>query len=103
VRFEAADFSPAADRYAHHPCHGVHIRLVDRARLDTARLGLELAAALHRLYPAAFRLDETAGLIGSRTTLAALENGADPRALPAGWRADLEGFKTLRAKYLLYP
>lgn len=103
VRFEAAEFSPAADRYAHRPCHGVRIHLVDRARLDAPRLGMELAAALHRLYPAAFRLEQTAGLIGSRTTLAAIESGADPRALPAGWRAELEEFKTLRAKYLLYP
>ncbi|MDD3650050.1 serine hydrolase [Immundisolibacter sp.] len=103
VRFEAADFSPVADRYAHRPCHGVRIHLADRARLDAPRLGMELAAALHRLYPADFRLDETAGLIGSRTTLAALASGADPRTLPAGWHAELETFKTLRAKYLLYP
>jgi uncharacterized protein YbbC (DUF1343 family) len=103
VRFEAADFSPTADRYARQPCHGVRIRLLDRARLDAPRLGMELAAALHWLYPADFRLGQTAGLIGSTSTLAAIEHGADPRTLPAGWHAELEKFKVLRAKYVLYP
>jgi hypothetical protein len=41
-------------------------------------------------------------LLGA-TLVAAIEHGADPRTLPAGWHADLEKFKRLRAKYVLYP
>lgn len=35
--------------------------------------------------------------------VAAIEHGADPRTLPAGWHAELEKFKVLRAKNVLYP
>jgi uncharacterized protein YbbC (DUF1343 family)/CubicO group peptidase (beta-lactamase class C family) len=103
VRFRVASFAPAEDRYAGQRCQGVRIVLSDRAALNAPRLGLELAAALHRLYPGRFQIGDTLGLIGSRETLAAIEKGADPRALPAVWRADLDAFKALRTKYLLYP
>jgi uncharacterized protein YbbC (DUF1343 family)/CubicO group peptidase (beta-lactamase class C family) len=102
VNFTAADFVPASDRYAGEPCHGVHIALADRASLNAPRLGIELAAVLHRLYPERFRIERTLGLIGSRETLEAIEDGADPRAVSVGWKADLEPFKAVRAKYLLY-
>ncbi len=103
LRFAAADFTPSGDRYAGELCHGVRLSLTDRAALDAPRLGLELAAALHRLYPDRFRIERTLGLIGSRATLAAIEEGTDPGAVSARWQASLDAFKRLRAKYLIYP
>ncbi len=103
VRFTPADFVPASDRYAREPCHGVRIGLTDRAALNAPRLGIELAAGLRRLYPERFRLERTLGLIGSRETLNAIEEGVDPETVSVRWQADLEAFKLLRAKYLLYP
>jgi uncharacterized protein YbbC (DUF1343 family) len=103
VRFEPTNFTPAADRYAGRDCQGVHITLTDRANLDVARLGIELAAAFHRLYPAQFRLDATLSLIGSSKVLAALASGADPRTVFGLWHSELSAFEVVRAKYLLYP
>lgn len=103
VRFAAADFDPASDRYAGEICHGVRITLTDRTALNTPRLGIELAAAIHRLYPERFLIERTLGLIGSRTTLDAIEDGVDPKVVSAQWQAGLQAFKTMRAKYLLYP
>ena len=102
VRFAAANFAPTADRYAREPCHGVEISLIDRSALNTPLLGVELAAALHRLYQERFQVERTLGLFGSEATLEAIEEGTDPRLVSAGWRADLEAFKALRAKYLIY-
>jgi uncharacterized protein YbbC (DUF1343 family) len=103
VHFEPAEFRPDADRYARQICRGVRIMVTDRARFDAAALGLELAAALHRLYPDRFELDATRQLVGSPVVFEALKSGTDPRGLPALWRSDLHAFNAIRAKYLLYP
>lgn len=103
VRFESVEFTPEADVFARQTCRGVRIVLTDRAHLDAAALGLELAAALHRLYPDQFRLEGTRQLIGSPAVFEALKSGTDPRELPALWKNELRAFRAVRAKYLLYP
>jgi uncharacterized protein YbbC (DUF1343 family) len=81
----------------------VRLALTDRGRLDAATLGLELAAALHRLYPERFELAGTRQLIGSQLVFDALKSGTDPRDLYPLWKAQLRAFRAVRAKYLLYP
>jgi uncharacterized protein YbbC (DUF1343 family) len=102
VHFATAEFTPDSSRYQRQICHGVHITVTDRDALDSPALGVEIAAALHRLYPDAFRLDQTLGNIGSVHVLDAIRSGEDPRAIAAGWQADLDAFHTRRARYLLY-
>jgi hypothetical protein len=65
-------------------------------------LGVELAAALYRLYPGKFQLDRTVGMIGSRQVLQAIKNGDDPQVIQRRWQPGLDAFCRLRAKYLLY-
>lgn len=101
VRFSAADFIPASDSYRNRECHGVRISITDRQALNSARLGVEIACALLRLYPE-FEVDRTVGMIGSRSVLAAIKGGDDPAAIEQGWQTRLRGFRALRAKYLLY-
>jgi len=102
VRVESIDFTPADDRYAGVLCHGVRFSVTDRNAFRAPELGVELAAALFRLYPTQFRLRDTLGMIGSSQTLEAIAQGKDPRKIASGWQDELEGFKRLRAKYLLY-
>jgi uncharacterized protein YbbC (DUF1343 family) len=102
LRIEPADFTPTGDIYAGKDCHGVRLTLTDRARYDAASLGLELAAALEKLYPDRFDIDGSRQLIGSVRVFSALKAGIDPRYLPALWRSDLEAFRETRAKYLIY-
>jgi uncharacterized protein YbbC (DUF1343 family) len=80
----------------------VRIALTDRSLLDAPRVGLELAAALHKLYPQAFALRDMLALLGSRAALQALEAGQDPAQIAASWRNGIGAFEALRAKYLLY-
>jgi uncharacterized protein YbbC (DUF1343 family)/CubicO group peptidase (beta-lactamase class C family) len=103
VRFEPVQFIPGADRYAALTCQGVRVILTDRANLDLALLGLELAAALYRLYPSQFRLEATLPLIGSRKVLTAIASDVDPRDVMTSWQTELTTFENLRLKYLLYP
>jgi len=102
VVFEPVTFTPGASPYAHHRCEGVRLKVVDRAALDVAALGVELAAALYRLYPGKFQLDRTAGMIGSRQVLQAIKNGDEPRVMQRRWQPGLDAFSRLRARYLLY-
>ncbi len=103
VTIEVVDFTPVESIYKNHLCHGVKITVVDRAVLDTALLGIEIVNALYRLYPNTFKIDDTAGLIGSRSVLDAIKEGQDPKKIAGSWHEPLDGFCKLREKYMLYP
>jgi len=103
VRFVPVDFKPSSNSFADRLCHGVQIVLIDRQALDPAELGVELAAALWKLYPDVFQLEKTLPLVGARWVLEAIGAGKDPRRIVYEWQGALEQFRTLRLKYLLYP
>ncbi len=102
VQFAADDFTPNADAFANRQCHGVRLTVVDRTVLNTPELGVEIASALYRLYPAQLQLDKTLGAIGSRETVAALRRGDDPRLIARSWQSQVGVFLEARSKYLLY-
>jgi uncharacterized protein YbbC (DUF1343 family) len=102
VHFAPAEFTPKADRYKGRRCYGVRIRVSDREALDSPALGVEIAVALHRLYPSEFRLDQTLGTIGSRAVVDGIQQGEDPRSIALGWEVGLQDFRNRRAHYLLY-
>jgi uncharacterized protein YbbC (DUF1343 family) len=102
VRFMPVDFTPNSSLFKNQLCHGVRIVLFDRQVLDSPALGIEIASALHRLYPNDFLLYKTMGLIGSREVLKAIQEGQDPTSIVQNWQGPLEQFCHLRSKYLLY-
>ncbi len=102
VSFEAAEFTPTADRYSRQLCGGVRIHVTDRTALDAPLLGIEIASALHHLYAANWTIAPMRGSLGSRATFEALQSDEDPRVIAAGWRPAIQNFQTVRAKYQLY-
>ena len=102
VRFYPVTFTPRADRYAGQRCRGVQIIVTDRDALRPVRLGLAVAAALHRLHGDRFETDGTTHLLGSRAALDRMRAGEDPAAVAAGWAAGARAWRTRRAPYLLY-
>jgi uncharacterized protein YbbC (DUF1343 family) len=66
------------------------------------RMGLEIADALHLVYPDRFQLDKIVELLGSQSTVDRLKRGDAPADIVAGWSADLDKFRATREKYLLY-
>jgi len=101
VRFRQAHFVPRGYRFKDQPCHGIQIILNDRQCFDSPSLGIEIASALYRLYPKAFEIDKTLGLMGSRWLVDALKE-SEPHFIVSKWEESLEEFLKLRAKYLLY-
>jgi len=65
-------------------------------------LGIELASALHRLYPNDFKMERMADLLVNQAVFEAIEAGEDPRRIAEDWQDRLERFVRLREKYLLY-
>ena len=95
-------FTPASSKYAKEECQGVFIVVTDRLALRPVRLGVEIAAALSRLYGAKYELETAERLFGSRDGLARIRAGDDPAAIAASWGAAEGRWRLLRAKYLLY-
>jgi len=102
VRFEPVWFRPSKEVHVGQLCYGLRLEVTDRNRLDVGLLGVELLAALNKLYPQEFRLDKTLHLLGSQRTLERIQQHDDPREIVAGWEAELAAFQRLRASYLLY-
>jgi uncharacterized protein YbbC (DUF1343 family) len=102
IRFYPVRFTPTASKYANQECQGVFMVVTDREALHPVRVGLEIAAALSKLYPADFQIDLAARLFGSRDTLARVTQGEDPASIAASWNAAEAQWRLRRAKYLLY-
>ena len=102
VRVYPLRFSPDSSRFAGELCEGVFFVVTDRDALRPVRLGVEVAAALHRLYGDLFDLDGVARLLGSRDTLARLRAGDPPWEIAAGWADDEAAWRRLTVPYLLY-
>jgi len=102
VRFVPVVFTPSASNYAGERCEGVNLILLDRNTLEAPELGIELASALHKLYPNDFKLEKMSDLLVNQSVLEAIGAGEDPRRIAEDWRERLEEFLHVREKYLLY-
>jgi len=102
VRFVPIVFTPASSNFAGERCEGVNLIVLDRNTLDSPELGIELASALHKLYPNDFKMERMADLLVNQAVFEAIEAGEDPRRIAEDWQERLEGFVRLREKYLLY-
>ena len=102
VRFYPVEFTPESSTYAGEMCQGVRITVTNRDALRPVRVGLEIASALHRLYPTEFDLDGATRLLGSQQTLDRVEAGDDPSDIAAGWADGERKWRERVAPYLLY-
>ena len=102
VRFYPVRFTPASSKYAGQACQGVFMIVTDRAALRPVKLGVEIAAMLHKLYASSFELDAAERLLGSREGIARIRAGEDPASIAASWNAAEARWRLLRAQYLLY-
>jgi uncharacterized protein YbbC (DUF1343 family)/CubicO group peptidase (beta-lactamase class C family) len=102
VRFVPVTFTPTASNYAGQKCEGVNLVLTDRNALDAPEMGIELAAALRKLYPADYKMERMMELLVNQKAYDGLVAGEDPRRIAQDWQENLNKFEELRKKYLLY-
>jgi len=101
VRFVPVTFTPAAAVYSGQKCEGVNVVLTERNAIDAPELGIELAAALKKLYPD-FKMERMAELLVNQAAYDGLASGKDPRRIAQDWQEDLDKFQLVRKKYLIY-
>ena len=102
VSFAPAQFTPTEAPYKGQACEGVTITLTSEAELRSMLTGMTIADVLHRMYPEQFHVDKMMGLLGSQKTVERMERGDAPAEIVAVWAGELEQFREMRAKYLLY-
>jgi len=102
VRFVPVTFTPTSSVYSGQLCQGVNVVLTDRNGLDAPELGIELAAALHKLYASDFKIEKMQDLLVNQGVYEALAAGRDPRRIAADWQDELQKFGKIRDKYLIY-
>ena len=102
VRFVPIVFTPSSSNFAGERCEGVNLIVLDRNTLDSPELGIELASALHKLYPNDFKLEKMMDLLSNQTVYDAIQSGEDPRRIAEDWQERLDTFIRMREKYLLY-
>jgi uncharacterized protein YbbC (DUF1343 family) len=103
LRFVPISFTPAkGSKLGEQRCEGVYILVTDRNALEPVRSGLTMAYHLHKLFGDKFEVDKVVRLLQNKNILEAMKKTDDPAKLPALWKDELEAFKKMREKYLIY-
>ena len=102
IHFAAQPFIPISGPYSGQRCGGVSIRIADRFAVRSMRMGLEIAAILHKLYPQQFNIAKLLELTGNSDTVQQVQSGVTPEKIAASWSDSLAAFDKVRRKYFLY-
>ncbi len=114
VRFLPALWKPQFQKHAGAVCAGVEVQVTDARSFPATRCGVEMLAAIHRLFPDAFAwrqapyefVDDRPAidlLTGGAELRQALSGGEEPAAWIESWADDTARFLDQRRPFLLYP
>jgi uncharacterized protein YbbC (DUF1343 family)/CubicO group peptidase (beta-lactamase class C family) len=102
IRFIPIQFTPTASIHKDQRCRGVSVVMTDRETCPVVDVGLALAETLYRLYPRDFDPQKIEHLLVQADTLEMIKANKSLADIHALWAKDLEAFKKIRAKYLMY-
>ena len=103
VRFIPIRFKPSTSVFKNEECGGINLIITDRARFQSVRTGIEIAVALHKLFPTQWKIDGYSHLLVNKDTLERLQRGDSPEEIIQSWSHGLEEFGRERGRVLLYP
>jgi uncharacterized protein YbbC (DUF1343 family) len=102
VRFVPVRFTPKSSVHKDAECGGVNIMVINRDLFEPVITGLEMAAQLRKLFPKDFLIDRFNRLLANQKVFEAFRQGSDGRAMRQVWESELDSFRAIRSKYLLY-
>jgi len=102
VRVYPTRFCPTESNFAGKNIEGVRFVITDREAFDSTRFGIELAAALQKLYPGKIDFEKCRFLIGNRKVLEALKRADDPGSITTEAQNEANDFEARRKPFLLY-
>jgi uncharacterized protein YbbC (DUF1343 family) len=85
-------------------CYGINIKVTDKTKFSAIDFGLNLIYVLYKLYPAEFKFKENHFdlLTGNNKIRLSIGQGDSTDLMKKLWQKDLNNFKKIRNKYLLY-
>ena len=111
VTFKDTSFTPvsiegtiANPKYKGLKCSGVKIEVTNRNQFEPYRIGIFIVKTIYDIYPDSLVLN-AAGfdrLCGSAAIRETITNGGDIDSLISSWQDQLNEFKEMRRKYLIY-
>ncbi|MBM2839997.1 MAG: hypothetical protein HW412_525 [Bacteroidetes bacterium] len=111
VAFEAVEFTPRSiPNMATRPkrlgekCGGVLVKVTNRDVLEPVKVGVAMLVTAKALYPDSLKWRERSidRLSGTPKLRKAIDAGATTEKVTEMWKDDVEKFKKIRAKHLLY-
>ena len=102
VGFTPIRFTPTARKYSGEECGGARILIKDWSKIDPVDLGLAIAIVLQAKYPGKWGADGFLKLTADRATRDAIVAGKTLDQIKDMYRGELDAFKTIREKYLIY-
>jgi uncharacterized protein YbbC (DUF1343 family) len=102
ARFVPLRFTPRSSVFKGEDCGGVNIIVTDRGKFRSVQAGLEIAVALHKLYPTEWKTDDIMRLLVNADTLERLKRGDAAKDIARSWNTRLEDFLKARARVLIY-
>ncbi len=102
VRFVPIRFRPNASVFKDEDLGGVNFVITNRQTFDSVRTGIEIAAAIRKLYPNDWQVDRYLRLLVNQDILDRLKRGEAAPAIIASWQPALAEFQKRKASYLLY-
>ena len=99
VRFYPLKFTPDSSHFSGKTVEGLGFEITTRGIFSSSALGLELAAALAKLYPRKIDWEVNRRLIGNGAVMKALSGGGDAVAAS---KLGIPAVMAIRQKYLIY-
>jgi uncharacterized protein YbbC (DUF1343 family) len=105
LSFEPVTFTPrnTPHKLNEVECHGVRVTLKDPRAIDSVLAGCVFAWTLETMYPSQWQDEQFVKMVQNDAAVAGVLRLGDPATANAIWQADLEQFKQVRAKHLIYP
>jgi uncharacterized protein YbbC (DUF1343 family) len=111
VKFEAVQETPVLTpnntgppKYFNQKCNDIYIKVVNRNIFKPVETGIYLLWEIKKDHPGSFEWREKTfdRLCGTPDVRLMLDKGDTPAEIISSWKKDLDNFKIIRSKYLLY-
>ncbi|HEX2640045.1 MAG TPA: hypothetical protein VHL50_05710, partial [Pyrinomonadaceae bacterium] len=102
VSFVPIRFKPNASVFKGEDLGGINIVVTNRDQFNSVRTGIEIAAALRKLYPNGWQVEKYARLLVNGQILEMMTRGDSPEAIELAAGKGLNEFSQRRSAFLLY-
>ncbi|RXT04371.1 exo-beta-N-acetylmuramidase NamZ domain-containing protein [Ammoniphilus sp. CFH 90114] len=103
VQFRATSFTPQFSKHSGKLSGGIQIHVTDRDAYRSVETGIAIVKAIYDLYPSEVKFSSFFNhLIGNNWVVEDIKQGKSVEEISNRWQPELEQFKEVRSKYLLY-